>query len=101
MRYKKIFKNIDEDKKPFAQKWYCEAAFMKITLQDLQEKINTDGAVIESFNGNGILIKTEHPAQKSYNTMIRNYNATVKHLIDLLPSETAKSDELTEFIGKK
>lgn len=100
-KYKNIFKSIDEDKKPFAQKWYEQAAFMSITLNELQDKIKTEGAVIETTNGNGFITYSEHPAQKSYNVMIRNYNATIKHLIDLLPdSEKGNQDELLEFLGR-
>lgn len=101
-KYKKIFKNISEDKKPFAEKLYSRAAFMAITLDELQEEVKRDGAVIETTNGNGFKVKAEHPAQKSYNTMIKNYNATIKSLIDMLPDgEKVKGDELLDFISGK
>lgn len=100
-KYKKIFKDIEEDKKPFAEKLYSRAAFMAVTLDELQEKVNREGAVIECKNGNGFVTKAEHPAQKSFNTMIKNYNATIKSLIDLVPNDTKEGDELLDFIGGK
>lgn len=100
-KYKEIFANIEEDKKPFAEKLYIQAAFMSATLQELQKIINTEGAVISSTNGNGFETIGEHPAQKSYNTMIRNYNGTIKHLLDLLPDGQKDNDELLEFISGK
>lgn len=98
-RYKGIFEKIEEEKKPFAEKLYQQAAFMSATLKELQEKIDDEGAVIVSTNGNGFKTTQEHPAQKSYNTMIRNYNATIKSLLDLLP-ENQNEDELIGFLNE-
>jgi hypothetical protein len=42
---------------------------------------------------------TEHPAQKSYNTMIGRYNAMVKSLVDMIPSGETDKDDLMDFIG--
>ena len=95
-KYKDIFKDIPEDKKPFAEKLYNQAAFMLITLNELQKKINDEGAVIEAINGNGFKTINEHPAQKS---MIKNYNSTIKALIDLLPKSEKEGDELIDFLS--
>lgn len=97
--YKKIFKNLDENKKVFAEKLYTEADFMFQTLQRLRKIIDNEGAVIKTVNGNGFETYTEHPAQKSYNTMIRNYNATLKQLVDLAPeSSSGKKSKLLEMM---
>ncbi len=100
LKYSEIFVNIEEDKKPFVERLYKQAAFMSATLDELQEIINTEGAVITSVNGNGFETTSEHPAQKSYNTMIKNYNATIKSLIELLPEDKNEKDELTEFLQR-
>ena len=42
---------------------------------------------------------SEHPAQKSYNTMINRYTALMAKLIDMLPEESKANDELLNFIG--
>ena len=44
---------------------------------------------------------TETPAQKTYNTMIKNYNATIKALVDLMPEGAAANDELINFVRKR
>lgn len=98
-KYLDIFTDIAEDRKPFVEKQCQQLAFMSNTLQELQDKVKKEGAVIESTNGNGFTTYNEHPAQKSYNTMIKNYNATIKALIDLLPKEQKDNDELLEFIS--
>lgn len=99
-RYKSIFKNLDKDKKKFADKWIEQAVFMDMTLKELQETIKEEGAVIESTNGNGFTTYNEHPAQKSYNVMIKNYNATINHLLNLLPKDNNTDDELINFIKR-
>lgn len=98
-KYKKMFRDIAEDKKPFAERMYTQAAFMFATLTELQETVNADGAIVTCVNGNGFEVKMENPAQKSYNIMIKNYNATIKILVDLLPKGgEQKEDELMQFI---
>ena len=87
--YSKIFKDLDDNKKIFAEKLYNEADFMFRTLENLRKIIETEGAVIKTVNGNGFETYTENPAQKSYNTMIRNYNATLKQLSELAPEAPA------------
>lgn len=97
---KDIYSSLDKDKMVFAEKLIDQLLFMQATLTELQGKIKDEGAVIESTNGNGFTTYNEHPAQKSYNTMIKNYNSTIKQLLDLIP-EKASSDELLDFIGGK
>lgn len=104
----KRFGFLTEERKTLADRLIKEVAFMSATIEELQEIINDEGAVIESLNGNGFRTKSEHPAQKSYNTMIRNYLASIKQLNDLLPDAKAEGIEkagesLKDFLkaGKK
>jgi len=38
-------------------------------------------------------ILREHPAVKTYNTMIQRYTTVIKQLADLLPKELPKEDD--------
>ena len=97
-KYKKPFKKIAKDRKPLAEKLCQQAAFMAVTLADLQAQVNEKGAIINAKNGNGFDTTMENPAQKSYNIMIKNYNATIKTLVGLLPADVeTKDDELINF----
>ena len=95
-RYRKIYKDTDPNKKLFVEKLYTEAAYMYATLKELRDKVNKDGAVIKAINGNGFETTTEHPAQKSYNTTIKNYSMIIKQLDEMVPKKKAtnKLDEL-------
>lgn len=102
---KKIFKDIPEDKKRLAANLIQNAAFMTITLQDLQEQINNEGAILTSINGNGFEVTSEHPAQKSYNTMINRYSSVIKQLNELLPDSKTDTvmkagEALAAFVAK-
>ena len=98
--FEKLYESIEENKKPLAKKLYNQAVFMEKTLNELQELVNNEGAIVTATNGNGFDVMSEHPAQKSYNTMINRYTALMAKLIDLLPEDANnKSDELLDFIG--
>jgi len=97
----KFFKNVPKDKQEMIQGLKEQAAFMYATLMELQEIINDEGPV-ELFEQGKQRLLREHPASKTYNTMIKNYSSVIKQLIDMLPKEDAKSteDEFVKFIQK-
>ena len=101
----KIFKDIPKDKKSLCQNLIANAAFMAITLEDLQEDIIEKGTVITGINGNGFEVSQENPAQKSYNTMINRYASVIKQLQDLLPDAKTEGvsragEALAAFVAK-
>lgn len=96
---KKVIELIDENKRAFAYKLFDRAVFMEKTLCKLEKTIKKEGAVITGVNGNGFEVTSEHPAQKSYNTMIGKYNALIKSIVELIPEASrSDGDELVEFI---
>ena len=100
-KLKRIFKNLDKDAKTFAEKLIKKAAFMDVTLEELQRKVADEGTIVTAVNGNGFEVTMEHPALKTYNTMIKNYIQTMKQLADFLPEDTEELDELTSFIKER
>lgn len=89
-----IFTDIPENKKRLCAKLIENAAFMAVTLEDLQDIVNTEGAIMVAKNGNGFEITQEHPAQKSYVGMLAKYSSVINQLQNLLPDQ--KSDSLTK-----
>ena len=90
-RLAKLYEGLPANKRELVDGLIANAAFMAVTLEDLQTQVTEEGAVIEQKNGNGFMSKMEHPAQKSYNTMINRYNATIKVLGEMLPTVAVES----------
>lgn len=97
----KPFKNMDSGTQAYAKRLCQEAAFMNQTLKELKENIAENKAIMTYINGNGFDVIGENPALKSYNVTIKNFNATIKLLADLLPANAAESDILMNFIKDK
>ena len=99
-KLQKIFKDLPEDVKSVSEGLVQNAAFMFVTLQELQEEIKEKGAIIECKSGNGFDTVKDNPAQKAYTTMISRYTVIIKQLTDLLPNpnETTTGAELLNFI---
>ena len=96
---KNAYANMDKNRRVYAEKMIDQLRFMDETLTDLQRQVREDGPIATFVNGNGFEITQEHPAQKSYNTMIKNYNSTIKILADMLPKDAEQKDELLDFLG--
>ena len=100
-KLKRFSSKFDKDKKNIAEKLCKKAAFMDVTLDEMQETITTEGSVIEAVNGNGFTVKMDHPALKGYNAMIKNYTAVIKQLVDLMPQGAEEADELLAFVKRR
>lgn len=97
-KFKRIYKNLDRNRKEIAEKLCKKAAFMNVTLDDMQDQIVEEGYIRTGINGNGFEVTMEHPVLKSYNTMVKNYNTVIKQMIDLMPDGASEADELLEFV---
>ena len=95
-RLKKLFKEIEDNKKKLAKSLIENAAFMSITLEDLKKDIVRFGVKEPYVNGKNQYGFKESIESKTYNTMIKNYMNIIKQLNDLLPQEK-KIDEKDEF----
>lgn len=95
-----IFKDIPEDKKSLCEGLIKNAAFMYVTLEELQKEINENGAMIKYQSGNGFDTIRDNPAQKAYTTMISRYTGIIEQLNKMLPSDKImqNNDELLDFL---
>lgn len=100
-KLQRIFKDLPTDVKSVNEGLIQNAAFMLVTLQELQEDIKEKGAIMECKSGNGFDTIKDNPAQKAYTTMISRYTVIIKQLTDLLPNpnETTTGAELLNFIS--
>lgn len=98
-RLNKILKEVDEKKKKTVEGLIKEAAFMRITLDELRDCINKYGVIDEMCQGEYTILR-ESPYVKTYNTMIQRYTTVNDKLLALLPKEVIKEvdDGFDNFI---
>lgn len=73
------------------------AAFMRVTLDELQKQINQDGAVDSYQNGaaqHGVKISANIQA---YNQLMKTYHALMDKLLARLPVDQRQHDGLDQF----
>lgn len=102
-RLTKLFKDIDRNKRLTAKGLIEEAAYMKITLQELKVEIDKHGPIDEMPQGDYSILR-EHPALKSYNTMVQRYTNIIDKLTNLHPKEEIKKevdDGFEDFVMMK
>lgn len=98
-RLNKIYKTLPEKKYKIALPLIENAAFMKISLEDMQKTIIIEGEVEEYQNGANQYGKKESSTMRSYNNMIKNYNIINKRLEDMIPNEV-KESKLASFLNE-
>ena len=101
-RLTNLFKDIERNRRLSTKGLIEEAAFMKATLIELKESINENGPIDEMPQGEYSILR-EHPALRSYNTMVQRYSGILKQLTDLLPKEVQKEvdDGFNDFVMMK
>lgn len=97
-RLSAVFTKIPARSKRAMKSLIHNAAFMAVTLSDLQDTINADGPVSEYQNGENQWGTKKSPEIEIYNTMIKNHASIIKQLTDLLPPEEAEKND-DEFEG--
>ena len=70
------------------------AAFMAVSLEELQEIINAEGYVVEYQNGENQKGTKQSDAVKTHIAMTKNHAAIIKQLTDLVPPEKKKESNL-------
>ena len=102
-RLTNLFKEIDKNKRLTAKGLIEEAAYMRITLQELKKEIDKSGPIDVMPQGEYSILR-EHPALKSYNTMVQRYTNVIDKLTNLFPKNNIKKeidDGFEDFIESK
>src|SRR2546428_656316 len=84
------FSKLDSRTKKTVASLIENAAFMIVTLEDLQATINQNGVISEYQNGDNQWGTKKSPEVEIYNTMVKNHMAIMKQLTDLLPEPPKK-----------
>ena len=93
-RLKRVFKDLDKNKLQTVESLIKNAAFMAVSLEELQEIINAEGYVVEYQNGENQSGTKQSDAVKTHIAMTKNHAAIIKQLTDLVPPEKKKESKL-------
>ena len=102
-KLKRMYRNtpidVQRDLKKNLEGLIQDAAFIRITSDDVREDILTKGTS-EKFVQGSQEFDRERPAVKTYLSLTKQYAAIMKQLIDLLPKEQQeeKKSELLDFM---
>lgn len=93
-RLKRIFKNLDENKKSLVTPLIEKAAFMSVELDELQAVIENEGWTSEYKNGANQYGTKKSPEAETYIALSKNYAAIIKQLTELVPQAERKKSRL-------
>lgn len=82
---KKIFEAVPEKTRTVLDPLLQNYAFMKVTLEDLQEDIIQNGITETYQNGNNQSGQKENSKLKTYNRLIKNFESVTKTLMKYVP----------------
>lgn len=97
-RLKKLFKNIDENKKKLVFTTIEDVAFMTITMEDLRERIVREGTTVKYKNGANQYGTKQSPEIQNYLQLSNKQTQAMKILVDCLP-KTEKAKPMEEDDG--
>lgn len=99
-RILKIYKDIKLDAKiiKVLEGLVSDAAFMRIAIEEIKEKLIKEG-LMEKFKNGSQEFMREKPEAKLFLNFMKQYANTMKQLIDLMPVEVKdeEQDQLLQF----
>ena len=93
-RLKRVFKDLDKNKLQTVESLIRNAAFMAVSLEELQEIINEEGYTVEYQNGENQRGTKQSEAVKTHIAMTKNHASIIKQLTELVPPEKKKESKL-------
>ena len=90
-RISALFERADANKKALVTPLIENAAFMSVTLDEMQAIINRDGVIDHYTNGKHQGGAKASAAVQGYNSLVKNYAAVIKTLMGLVPLEVRES----------
>jgi hypothetical protein len=103
-RLKKLFKEIDENKKKLVQATIEDVAFLTVTMQDLRENIIREGTTVEYKNGADQYGTKQSPDAQLYLQMSQKQTQAMKILVDCMPKTALpvqKDDGFVDFVRER
>lgn len=102
-RLRKLFKEIDENKKKLVDSTIADVAFLTVTMEDLREQIVRQGTTVEYKNGENQYGVKQSPDAQLYLQMSQKQTQAMKILVDCLPKTQSRpvvrEDEFDVFVN--
>lgn len=98
-RLLEIFKDLEPNKLNTCQSLIDRAAFITISLEDLEEQLNETGWVEPYQNGESQFGMKKAAAADVHISLTKNLNAIIKQLLDLVPP-AQKASRLAAMMDK-
>ena len=95
-RLTKIFKDLEENKLKTCQALIARAAFITVSLEDLEVQLNDNGWVETYQNGESQYGLKKSAAADVHISLTKNLNAIMKQLLELVPP-AQKASRLMEM----
>lgn len=100
-----VYRGLPQKHKAAVDGLIKRAAFMRVTLEDMELDLDTDGFVEEFTQSEKLApYDRERPVARLYNAMNKNYQSITKQLTDLLPDippPAEKEDALDKHINNR
>ena len=101
-RLRRLFKDIDENKKKLVNTTIEDIAFMTITMQELRENIVRTGTTVKYQNGANQCGTKQSPDAQLYLQMSQKQTQAMKILLDCMPKTdkkvTVPEDDFEDFV---
>lgn len=101
-RLRRLFKDIDENKKKLVNTTIEDIAFMTITMQELRENIVRTGTTVKYQNGANQFGTKQSPDAQLYLQMSQKQTQAMKILLDCMPKTdkkvTVPEDDFVDFV---
>ncbi len=101
-RLRRVFKEIDPNKKNLVYGTIDDVAFLTVTMKELREKINRNGTTVKYKNGENQYGTKQSPDAQLYLQMSQKQTQAMKILVDCLPKqskiENNKDDGFDDFV---
>ena len=98
-RLARLFRDLEENKRKTCQALIDRAAFITISLEDLEVQLNETGWTEFYQNGENQCGFKKSAAADVHISLTKNLNAIIKQLLDLVPP-AQKASKLSELMNR-
>ncbi len=96
-RLRRTFKDLDGNKRKIVEPLILSAAFMTVSLAELEETINEQGYTVEYQNGANQSGTKQSDEVKTHLAMTKNLTTVIAKLAELVPAAQSKKSRLQAF----